>query len=83
MGKILVLNVYHSFEWTHHARSGSPLDDYQHLTSIILTCTCMIMLLVYLWWQAKQADAMKKLGLPDNCKLPGFALSVKWTELDI
>ena len=34
MCKVLVLNVYHSFEWTHHARSGSPLDDYQHLTSI-------------------------------------------------
>ena len=33
MGKVLVLNVYHSFEWTHHTRLGSPLDDYQHLTS--------------------------------------------------
>ena len=33
MGKVLVLNVYHSFEWRHHARSGLPLDDYQHLTS--------------------------------------------------
>ena len=32
MGKVLVLNVYHSFEWTYHAQSGSPLDDYQHLT---------------------------------------------------
>ena len=32
MGKVLVLNA---FEWTHHARSGSPLDDYQHLTSTI------------------------------------------------
>ena len=36
MGKVLVLNVYHSFEWMHHARSGSPLNDYQHLTTISL-----------------------------------------------
>ena len=38
MGKVLVLNVHHSFEWTHHARSGLPLDDNQHLASYILLC---------------------------------------------
>ena len=53
-----ILNMYQSFEWMSDARSGSPLDDSQHLTSITMleyTLQCTYLLRV----QSVQAQMLQ------------------------